>query len=131
MFATPTFCAPAAVFYATVFAVISPAPKCYGGFLWSGSEFLVVELGMPCGGIYPIAYHFSLTFYDPGNPNHRCCVCHGQVDATVDLFVDNSVEGYLHRACLGQFLCSPEGECVIEQGHAVLVFAAGNKKGRR
>lgn len=85
---------------------------------------------MPCGGIYPIAYHFSLTFYDPDNPRHCCCVCHERVDTTLDLFVD-PVDAYLHRACLGHFLCSPEGEGVIDDGCAVLVFAAANKKGRR
>lgn len=80
---------------------------------------------MPCGGIFPIAQHFSRTFLDlPADPatNHTCCHCKRPVDYQTDLWVEE-MDSYLHRSCLGDFLCTPDGRLVITHGHMVFVPA--------
>jgi hypothetical protein len=80
---------------------------------------------MPCGGIYPIAHHVvGNSMHDPTNPNHGCRVCQGPVDASVDLFV-NEFTTFLHRACFRKFINSPEGEVILEHGHAILLPELG------
>jgi hypothetical protein len=79
------------------------------------------DTAMPCGGIYPIAMHFSREHLQLDNDAHRCPVCRKHVDPDTDLFCDEW-DRYLHRACLGVFLTSDEGRMVLNHGHAIIVL---------
>lgn len=84
---------------------------------------------MPCGGIFPIAQHFSRAFLDlpaDATTNHTCWQCKLPVDLKTDLFVEE-FDSYLHRDCLGDFLCTPEGRLVVAHGHMVFVPARADE----
>lgn len=77
---------------------------------------------MPCGGIYAVVEHFSraLLEQDRANPHYTCLQCDRAIEVTEDLFVEE-FDAFLHRGCLGEFLCEPAGQLVLAHGHAIVV----------
>lgn len=79
---------------------------------------------MPCGGIYPVQYHFSKDYIDKP-PLHgdttppKCFFC-GKNEPKVDHFCDEW-DCYLHRDCIDEFLKTDEGKCVLNHKHEVLI----------
>jgi hypothetical protein len=62
---------------------------------------------MPCGGIYPVKVEYgSKCWYNDGD------------DA--ELFCDEW-DTFIHIRCLGRFLESIEGRCMLSHGHAIFV----------
>ena len=84
---------------------------------------------MFCGGIFPIAQHAIRPFLHSTNPQHGCCMCQGEVDERIDLWVDD-VRAFLHRGCLPEFLATTEGRAILDSGHTVLVPAVGREAQR-
>lgn len=76
---------------------------------------------MTCGGIYSISQHYSGNeeFWTSAQ-THACYQCQQPVERDVDLFVVEW-DSYLHRRCLGHFLCQPEGLIVVAHGHEIVV----------
>jgi hypothetical protein len=68
------------------------------------SEEAVRGWVMPCGGIWPAM------------SGHPCWVC-GEIGC--DLFCEEW-DTPLHKRCLGAFLKTEEGQCVIEHGHNII-----------
>lgn len=68
---------------------------------------------MPCGGIYPVEE-------SPGFASRketRCLMCDG---ADCELHCEEW-DSDLHVRCLGSFLCSEEGQVVLNHGHEIYV----------
>ena len=68
----------------------------------------------PCGGIYlyPSEWDFDLT-----DPDFACMQCGNPIPDEQDRLLVYEWDGYIHRRCLGPYLCGEEGK--------VVVFAAG------
>lgn len=71
---------------------------------------------MPCGGIFPIGHTEGVDDVEHGG---KCWTC-GKSEPVPDLFVVEW-DAYLHRACLGKFLASEEGQIVLDHKHAIVV----------
>ena len=75
---------------------------------------------MPCGGIYPISNTWLEAAginRDESKPEHRCWTCNGK---GAKHFCDEW-DCYIHARCAIKFLSTPEGECVINHGHEVVL----------
>lgn len=72
---------------------------------------------MPCGGISPMKPDFT----DGG----RCFTCN---ETGSDLWVEEWDTG-IHYKCLGTFLASDEGQCVLSHGHAIYAPGPEEKSG--